>query len=338
MSTQAALELRGLNVEVSVGRRQMLAVRGVDMRIEQGQIVGLIGESGSGKTLALRAALGLLPPGCRVAGGTLTWRGEDLRAASAQRWRQLRRSELVYVPADTASLNPVYRLEDQLAEALDGGLRPFATGRLSESIQRSLAAVGLGRTSQESLSISRRYPHQLSGGMRQRALIAMAVERQGAILVADEPTSGLDMTTQRQVLGLLSKLRDTTGLGLLVTSHDLDLVGAIADVVVVMYGGQVVESGPRDSVLGNPRHPYTHSLLACMPARGVHSQRLATIGGAPPRLEELGSGCAFRPRCPRYRELGSPSACEINPNPADSDSGTVRCHFAGSTSIAGVRA
>lgn len=340
MTQQEALEIADLAVEVSVGDQRLFAVRGATLSVRAGQIVALIGESGSGKTLTLRAALGLLPPGSRVVGGKLRWRGEDLRKASLDRWRQLRRSELVYVPADSASLNPVYRLDAQLAETLDDGLTPLARRRLRGVILKSLASVGLGRTPGESYAISRRYPHQLSGGMRQRSLIAMAVERRGAILVADEPTSGLDMTTQRQVLRLLSKLRDTTGLGILITSHDLDLVGDIADEVVVMYGGQVIEQGSRDAVLEDPQHPYTRSLLDCLPSRGAHRERLQTIIGTPPRLEELRESCPFLPRCPRHRELGRPTKCEQNPDPlrAGPDGNEVRCWFPASMHVEEARA
>lgn len=329
------LVIDSLEVEVSVGQRRMLAVRGASLSVGPGEIVGLIGESGSGKTLTLRAALGLLPPGCRVVGGDLRWRGEDLRAASQHRWRELHRSQLVYVPADSASLNPVYRLEAQLAESVDADPRSAKSRsrrRLRDTILESLAAVGLGRTRAETVAIARRYPHQLSGGMRQRSLIAMAVERRGAVLVADEPTSGLDMTTQRQVMRLLRDLRDTTGLGMLVTSHDLDLVGDIADRVVVMYGGQVVEHGARAEVFDDPRHPYTVSLLECVPSRAAGTERLRTIDGAPPRLDELQAGCAFLPRCPRHRELGSPADCLTDPADTSHDESgrSVRCWFSGS--------
>jgi peptide/nickel transport system permease protein len=320
----------GLEVDVEVSGRRVKAVRGANLQVRSGEVVALIGESGSGKTLTLRAALGLLPPGCRVAGGRVDWRGANLLDASEQRWRQVRRSELIYIPADSSSLNPVFRIDAQLAEAIEDGTRPGAGRRLAPRIQRSLAAVGLGRSPRESAAIARRYPHQLSGGMRQRALISMGVERHGAIVVADEPTSGLDMTTQRQVIRMLGQFRDDTGLGILITSHDLDLVGDIADRVVVMYAGQVVEDGTRDEVFGNPAHPYTLSLLRCIPSRVQHGDYLMTIEGAPPRLDEMPAGCAFRDRCPRYQELGQPAECLASPPlaPAQHDSDrAARCFF-----------
>lgn len=326
----SVLTIADLEVDVEVAGRRVRAVRGAGLSVRAGEIVALIGESGSGKTLTLRAALGLLPPGCRVTAGRVDWRGADLLRASEQRWRQVRRHELIYIPADSSSLNPVYRIESQLAEVMAGGLRPGARRRLAPQIRRSLAAVGLGRTGEESASIARRYPHQLSGGMRQRALISMGVERHGAIVVADEPTSGLDMTTQRQVMRMLGQFRDDTGLGMLITSHDLDLVGDIADRVIVMYAGQVVEQGTRDEVFGNPAHPYTLSLLRCIPSRVHRADHLVTIEGAPPRLDEMPTGCAFRDRCPRYRELGEPSECLAGPPLAavqpDSDR-AARCFF-----------
>lgn len=326
----SVLTISDLEVDVEVSGQRVQAVRGAGLSVHAGEIVALIGESGSGKTLTLRAALGLLPPGCRATGGRVDWRGANLLDASEQRWRQVRRDELIYIPADSSSLNPVYRIESQLAEVLDGGMRPGARRRLAPQIRRSLAAVGLGRTDAESASIARRYPHQLSGGMRQRALISMGVERHGAIVVADEPTSGLDMTTQRQVMRMLGRFRDDTGLGMLITSHDLDLVGDIADRVIVMYAGQVVEQGTRDEVFGSPAHPYTLSLLRCIPSRAPIADKLVTIEGAPPRLDEMPTGCAFRERCPRYAELGEPSECLSSPPlaPVQPDSDRVaRCFF-----------
>lgn len=324
------LSMHDLEVTVTVGGRRMPAVRGATLAVARGEIVGLIGESGSGKTLTLKALLNMLPPGCDVTAGEIRWRGEDLRAASARRWRELRRSELCYVPADSASMNPVYRLADQLVESLTEHVRPGARRRLGARIVKALMAVGLGGDAAEARSIARRYPHELSGGMRQRALIAMALERHGGILVADEPTSGLDITTQRQVLQLLADLRDETGLGMLITSHDLDMIGDIADRVVVMYGGQVMEHGPRDAVFGDPRHPYTVGLLDCIPPVAAGTAKLRTIPGNPPRLEELPEGCCFRPRCLLNEQLGEPQECLTEPaldgaGPAQ----PARCHFAG---------
>lgn len=330
MTAGSTLTISGLEVDVEVSGQRVKAVRGANLHVRSGEIVALIGESGSGKTLTLRAALGLLPPGCRVSGGRVDWRGANLLDASEQRWRQVRRNELIYIPADSSSLNPVFRIDAQLAEAIEDGMRAGAGRRLAPRIQKSLAAVGLGRSAQESAAIARRFPHQLSGGMRQRALISMGVERRGAIVVADEPTSGLDMTTQRQVIRMLGQFRDDTGLGILITSHDLDLVGDIADRVVVMYAGQVVEAGTRDEVFGNPAHPYTLSLLRCIPARVQHGDYLMTIEGAPPRLDEMPAGCAFRDRCPRYQELGQPGECSADPALAPAQPGSdraARCFF-----------
>lgn len=330
MTTQDTLDVRNLSVTVTLGGQRHVAVSDASLAVRRGEIVGLIGESGSGKTLTLKAVLNMLPPGCEVTGGTISWRGENLRGASPRRWRALRRAELCYIPADSASMNPVYRLGDQLCESLVERLAPGATRRLRARIVSSLASVGLGRDAAESVSIAQRFPHELSGGMRQRSLIAMAVERRGRLLIADEPTSGLDITIQRQVLRLLAHLRDETGLGLLVTSHDLDMIGDIADRVVVMYGGQIVEHGRRSDVFDAPRHPYTSGLLDCIPPREGGSTQLRTIPGAPPRLDEIPEGCRFRPRCPRYQELGEPADCLTEASLADTGTPdcAARCHFA----------
>ncbi len=278
------VELRALTVTYATARGPLRAVDGVSMTIGRGQVVGLVGESGSGKSTLAVALLGLGAGGART-GGEVVVAGRPLRRAGLA---ALRGREIALVPQNAmAALNPAYRVHRQVAEvaALTG-----ADGARRGS--ELLSLVGLAPAAHEA------YPHQLSGGMRQRVVVAMAMVNSPRLLVADEPTTGLDVATQARVLRLLLELRDRTGVAVLLVSHDLPLVGRVADDLVVMYAGRVVESGSASEVLARPRHPYTRALVAAFPDLDAPRKALGSLRGEPPDPLARPVGCPFHPRCP----------------------------------------
>ncbi|GAA2017837.1 ABC transporter ATP-binding protein [Pseudokineococcus marinus] len=290
------LRVRGLRVEVDghgAGAEPVELVRGVDLDVERGELVALLGESGSGKSVTARAVLGLDAPGMRRTAEDLSLAGLDLRGLSERELRPLRGARMALVVQDALSaLNPVLTVGDQIGELVrvhTGASRRAARARAVEL----LGLVGIPGAAQR----VRDHPHQFSGGMRQRILIAMAVALEPELLVADEPTTALDVTVQAQVLELLDGLRRELGMGVLLITHDLGVVSEVADRVAVMYAGRVVESGHADDVLLAPAHPYTRALLASVPQPVRAAGGLATIPGSPPVPAQTPPGCAFHPRC-----------------------------------------
>ena len=271
-------------------------VGGVSFDLEAGSSLGLVGESGCGKTLTALSLVRLVdePPSRTLPGSSVRLRGEELIGAPARRLRQIRGGEIGFVFQEPmTSLNPVQRIGSQIVETL----RAHATSDRSAARERTLdllARVGLP----DPARIARAYPHQLSGGMRQRALIAMAVSCEPALLVADEPTTALDVTVQARILDLLGSLREEAGMALLVISHDLAVVSQVADRIAVMYAGRIVESGPTADVLRAPRHPYTEGLLRAVPSLRGPKRGLAVIPGRVPSPSAWPAGCRFHPRCP----------------------------------------
>ena len=278
-----------------------LAVRDVAFEALRGETLGIVGESGCGKSLSLRALLGIVPQPGEVLGGEAVWKGEADLLDGGALLRGMRGREISMIFQDPAeSLNPVYSIGDQLIEVLRlraGLARAAARARAVELLDR----VGIPSASTR----MRSYPHELSGGMRQRVMIAIAIACGPELLIADEPTTALDVTIQDQILSLLVELQQETGLTILLVSHDLGVIAQMADRVAVMYAGRVVETGTVDEVLTTPRHPYTAGLIASAPegAAALAGSRLEAIGGSPPALAELPPGCAFAPRC-RYTTEG----------------------------------
>jgi oligopeptide transport system ATP-binding protein len=255
-------------------------------------LVALVGESGSGKSVTARAILGLDPANARVVADELRVDGHDLLSLSAEERRLLRGAGVSLVFQDALSaLNPVLTVRDQIGELfrVHRGLSRREARRESADL---LDLVGIPDAARR----ARDYPHQFSGGMRQRILIAMAIALEPALLVADEPTTALDVTVQAQILELLDRLRRDLGMGVLLITHDLGVVSEIADRVAVMYAGRMVETGRADDLLRRPAHPYTRALLRSLP-QGITGGELVPIPGAPPNLMQLPSGCAFTPRC-----------------------------------------
>jgi oligopeptide/dipeptide ABC transporter ATP-binding protein len=294
------LRVCDLSVRFPVDAGSILAVDRVSFDVPRGRTVALVGESGAGKSATAHALLRLIPPAGLIAGGQVHFEGQDLLAAPERALERVRGGRIGVVFQDPmTSLNPVYSIGAQLGEALRLH-RPVSRARARARSLELLHWVGFPEPERRIDD----YPHELSGGMRQRALIAMALACDPALLIADEPTTALDMSVQAQILELLRRLRHELGMSLLLVAHDLDVVAELADEVLVMYAGQIVEQGPARAVLRRPLHPYTRALLACTPpddapARRLddRGRRLPTIAGAVPDPRRLPAGCRFEPRC-----------------------------------------
>jgi oligopeptide/dipeptide ABC transporter ATP-binding protein len=289
------LEIRGLTVELPTAQGWVRPVNEVSLRISDGECVGLVGESGSGKTMLSLALMGLLPLGARVKGHAQLESPRarrELTQLTEREWREVRGQEIAMIFQEPmTSLNPVMRVGAQIEEAI---LAHEPKLKADERCNRMLTALRQAAMS-EPEQRAQQYPHQLSGGLRQRAMIAMALAAGPRLLIADEPTTALDVTVQKEILELLQKLRRELGLGLLFITHDLGVVAQVADRVAVMYAGRIVEEGPAKEVLGSPRHPYTQGLLAASPR--LERGKLTPIPGSVPQLTALPPGCAFEPRC-----------------------------------------
>ncbi|MFC6015062.1 ABC transporter ATP-binding protein [Plantactinospora solaniradicis] len=295
----AALRIRGLDVTFTGRRGEVPAVRGVDLDIAAGEVLALLGESGSGKSVTARAVMGLLDtPGVRVGSDEIRVAGNDLAALGPDGVRKLRGDTMALVFQDALSaLNPVLSIGDQLGEVFRihrGSSRRAARAEAAELLR----LVGIPAPERR----VRDYPHQFSGGMRQRILIAMAVALGPRLLIADEPTTALDVTVQAQILELVDRLRRELGMGVLLITHDLGVAAELADRVAVMYAGRIVETGTVTEVLDGPAHPYTAALLRSVPDLEQPGDRLRPIPGSPPNLLALPTGCAFHPRCDRFTD------------------------------------
>ena len=290
------LSLQEVSVGVQTGAGIATVVDQVSFTVGHGQLVCLVGESGSGKTLTALAVLRLLDRvGARLLGGRVTLDGQDLYQGGEKSARGWRGSKVALIPQEPLSaLDPLFSIRSQLAEAVRAHCRVRGRAELDAQITGMLAAVGLDAPAQR----ARDFPHQLSGGMRQRVLIAMALLGSPALLVADEPTTSLDVTVQAQVLTLIRDIAADRKMAVLLVTHDMGIAAQLADSVIVMYAGRIVESGPARQLLTSPRHPYTRDLVAAVPAvDGVRTRRLVTVGGQVPAAGQAPPGCAYHPRC-----------------------------------------
>ncbi|SEE73349.1 ABC transporter ATP-binding protein [Jiangella alba] len=291
-SPDAGLRVRELTVDLWVDGRLRRIVDGISFAVAPRGTLGIIGESGSGKSVTALALLDLLPASAHV-GGEIRWRGEDLVNASPARRRRIRGREIAMVFQDPlAALNPTRPVGRQIGEILRrGGMRRAQAG---ERVVDLMTMAGIP----DPTSRRRAYPHQLSGGLRQRVVIAMALAGEPSLLLADEPTTALDVTVQARILQLLGDIRAETGLAMILVSHDLRVVSHVTDAVAVMYAGRLAEYGPTRDVLRQPRHPYTRALIQSVPA--VHSRSALTrpLPGTPVGPANRPAGCAFHPRCP----------------------------------------
>ncbi|HMD48150.1 MAG TPA: ABC transporter ATP-binding protein [Bryobacteraceae bacterium] len=290
------LEVAGLRVSYGAGERSMLVLRELSFAIRSGEAVGLLGESGSGKTSTALAILGLLPP-VALADGSVRLRGQELVNASEEEFQHVRGAQISFIPQEPSlSLNPVMRAVDHVAAVVRAHTRLSRRERL-ERAQAALKLIGL-----EDERLHNSYPHQLSGGQQQRVLIAQAMVCRPALVIADEPTGSLDPATEQEVLALLRGLVEQLKVSLFLITHDPRVLGAIADRVMVMYAGRIVESGPASDVLQSPLHPYTRGLLRCLlqssrDAAQPRDRHVPSIAGPPPDFHQLPPGCSFEPRC-----------------------------------------
>jgi dipeptide transport system ATP-binding protein len=290
----ALVEIRNLTVEFSTPRGPLRAVDSLDLTIEQGEVVGIVGESGSGKSVTMLALMGLIPWPGKITAERLTFAGQDLLAMSdAQRRRITGKDVAMIFQEPTTSLNPCFTVGFQIMETLrvhEGGSRAERRARTVELLDQ----VGIP----DPASRLNAFPHQLSGGMNQRVMIAMAIACNPRLLIADEPTTALDVTIQAQILDLLLNLQRERGMALVLITHDMGVVAETAQRIMVMYAGQAVEMQTADRLFERPRHPYTAALLEALPERSTGRRRLTTIGGVVPGVDDRPSGCLFNPRCP----------------------------------------
>jgi peptide/nickel transport system ATP-binding protein len=293
----ALLEIQGLKTHFKTDDGWLHAVDGVDLSVDAGETVCVVGESGCGKSVTAMSVMRLIPmPPGKFAGGKILWRGQDLITASDEAMRQLRMKEIAIVFQEPmTSLNPVYTIGDQIGEALrlhEGLSKKDATDRAIEMLQRVKIPTPERRVHD--------YPHQFSGGMRQRVMIAMALSCGPKLLIADEPTTALDVTIQAQILDLMAELKAEFGMAIMLITHAMGVVAEVAQRVVVMYAGKVVEEATVEELFGHPRHPYTQGLIRSIPridTAATHKVRLETIAGTVPKLISPGEGCRFAARC-----------------------------------------
>jgi oligopeptide/dipeptide ABC transporter ATP-binding protein len=291
VSAPPLLEVRDLRVAFAGEGGELPAVRGVSLRLEPGETLALVGESGCGKSVTALALMRLLDPGARVS-GTLRFRGQDLAGLGEEGIRRIRGAEIGMIFQEPmTSLNPVFRIGDQIGEVLElhRGLGREAARRAAAELLARVRIPDPARRAEQ-------YPHELSGGMKQRVMIAMALACDPALLIADEPTTALDVTIQAQILLLLRALRQEAGMAILLITHDLGVVAQFADRVAVMYAGEIVEEAGVRELFRRPLHPYTRALLRALPRPGEHG-RLDAIEGTVPSPRELPPGCAFSARC-----------------------------------------
>jgi peptide/nickel transport system ATP-binding protein len=315
--TEPLLQVRDLCVSFDSAQGPLRAVDGLSFELDAGEVLGVVGESGSGKSVSMLALLGLVGSRNVRVSGSVKLRGREVLGLPENELRRLRGGDIAMVFQDPmTALTPVYTVGTQIVEQLrihtDLG-RAAAQARAIEL----LADVGMPSPAAQ----FDRYPHQLSGGLRQRAVIAMALSCHPAVLIADEPTTALDVTVQAQILALLDRLRRDTGTAVVLITHDMGVVAELADRVQVMYAGRVVEAAPAQALFDAPRHPYTWGLMASIPPLdGPRPSRLPSIPGAPPSLAALGAGCAFAPRCAQ-----ADARCAMRPALAGDDGHLSAC-------------
>lgn len=302
MTGKTLLRIRDLEVGFDTEDGRVIAVDQVSFDLKHGQILGLVGESGCGKSVTALSVMRLLPrPSGVILGGSIEFNGQDLLSIPIEAMQTIRgrKISMIFQEPMTA-LNPVHTVGRQISEVYHLHFPGMTAGEISDNVIRMLSKVGISGPE----SLVRSYPHQLSGGMRQRVMIAMALASRPDILIADEPTTALDVTVQAQILDLIKELQAETAMAVLLITHDLGVIAENCDETVVMYGGQVAEKGRVASLFESPRHPYTRGLLASIPALSrTPLTLLPTIHGMVPSLDDMPSGCRFSTRCPQAREI-----------------------------------
>jgi len=321
-SSRRVLDVDELTVEFTAGRKVGRAVDRVSFGVDAGEVLGIVGESGSGKSMTAMAILGLIHPPGRVASGSIQFQGRDLRLLSAQELRKIRGRDVAMIFQDPmSSMNPVITVGSQIVEAIRLHRPNIST---AAARTRAIELLDLVRVP-DAARRARQYPHELSGGLRQRSMIAMAIANEPALLIADEPTTALDVTIQAQILDLLQEIQLRSNRAMIIITHDLGVLAEYAHRVLVMYAGRIVERGEVDRVLAAPTHPYTAGLLKCVMRSDRSVRDLNPIPGAPPSIFRKPSGCAFHPRCALCRELCTTEEPALTAQHGGSHSA---CHFA----------
>jgi dipeptide transport system ATP-binding protein len=311
------LEIRNLSVAFATRQGAFTAVDGLDITLDRDEVLAIVGESGSGKSVAMLAVMGLLPPTASVAADSMAFDGADLLTMSARQRRRLAGGDMAMIFQEpTSSLNPCFTVGFQIGEALTTHLGLDRAGRAKRVVEL-LAEVGISDPERR----ARAFPHQLSGGMNQRVMIAMALAGRPKLLIADEPTTALDVTIQAQILDLLLALRRDNGMGLVLITHDMGVVAETADRVVVQYAGQQVEANATRELFDDPHHPYTAALLAALPERATE-RRLPAIPGMVPGHFDRPRGCLFSPRC----GFAYAACHHVAPRRAPAELGLALCH------------
>ncbi|MFJ4142452.1 ABC transporter ATP-binding protein [Pseudomonas sp. NPDC089734] len=318
---QPTLDVRNLCTSFHTRAGVLPAVRDVSLRLQPGRILGLVGESGSGKSVTGFSILGLVDAPGRISGGEVLFQGRDLTKLPASQLRSLQGNRIAMIFQDPMmTLNPVLRIDTQMIEAVQAH-RPMSRREARQHASDTLALMGIP-SPDERLNA---YPHQLSGGMRQRVAIAIALLHAPDLIIADEPTTALDVTIQAQILSEVQKLVRQQGTSLIWITHDLSVVAGLADDIAVMYAGRIVEQGSVSAVLDRPQHPYTQGLIDSLPSRNRRGQRLRQIPGMAPDLLSMPKGCAFAARCSR-----ATTQCEQEPHSREIEAGRlVRCFHPG---------
>jgi peptide/nickel transport system ATP-binding protein len=323
--SERLLEVKDLSIEIATRRGPATIVDGIDLHVDKGETLGIVGESGCGKSLTMLSLVRLLPNKIRVSNGTAAFAGRDLLQLSSRELREVRGGKIGFVFQDPmTSLNPVMKIGEQLIEPLLYH-REMSKAEARKRAGELLRLVGIPGAEQRLDS----YPHELSGGMRQRVMIAIGLACEPELLIADEPTTALDVTIQAQIVDLVKDLRKRLGMSVVWITHDLALIAGLADRICVLYAGTVVEDAPVEQLFAEPAHPYTRGLLASIPRMdGEDAERLNSIGGTPPEPGRRPAGCPFAPRCPMAQEICRTTVPELQPLRGETTPHRVACHVA----------
>jgi len=321
------LEVNNLRVEFPTRRGTLVAVDNISLHIDAGEVLGVVGEAGAGKSMTGSAIIGLLEPPGRIASGEILLEGRRIDNLPYSEMRKIRGREIGAIFQDPlTSLNPLYRVGDQLVETILTHL-PMTQAEAKARAVQLLEDVGIPSASER---ISH-YPHQFSGGMRQRVVIALALAAEPKLIIADEPTTALDVSIQAQIIALLRRLCREKGTAVMLVTHDMGVIAETADRVAVMYAGRIAEIGPVQDVIKRPHHPYTVGLMGAIPAMGHDIERLTQIDGSMPRLNAIPQGCAFNPRCPKT----IPRCFTERPDPMPAGQSLAACWLARETVTGG---
>jgi oligopeptide/dipeptide ABC transporter, ATP-binding protein, C-terminal domain len=317
--TEPVLSVRDLRVEFVTRRGLLKAIDGVSFDIAPGEVLGVVGESGAGKSVTGSAVIGLIEPPGRIAGGEIRLKGERIDNLPPEAMRRVRGKRIGMIFQDPlTSLNPLYTVGEQLVETIRTHL-PLSAGQARRRAIDLLAEVGIPAPDRRIDG----YPHEFSGGMRQRVVIALALSAEPELVIADEPTTALDVSVQAQIITLIKRLCAERGTAVMLVTHDMGVIAETADRVAVMYSGRIAEIGPVRDVVKRPLHPYAVGLMGAIPSLESHADRLVQIRGAMPRLSAIPPGCPFHPRCERAF-----ARCSVDrPEPLDRDRRKVACHL-----------